>query len=162
MIRLAEKDDLPHIVGIYNEGILTYKATADEQPVTVASKQQWFEDHLPEHRPIWVLINDDDELLAWFSINTFYGRPAYNATVEVSLYVRKEHQRCGYGRQLLEYAIEQAPGLGINCFLGFIFGHNEGSIRLFKNFNFEEWGHLRDVAFLNNQLCDLIILGRRI
>ena len=161
MIRLAEKEDLNRIVEIYNQGVLTYRATADDQPVSVASKQDWFESHQVENRPLWVL-ESNGEVAAWLSFNTFYGRPAYDSTVEISLYVGDAHQRQGHGRRLLEHSIDAAPDIGINNILGLIFAHNEASLKLFKQHGFSEWGNLPAVAFLNDRHCDLVILGRQV
>jgi L-amino acid N-acyltransferase YncA len=62
---------------------------------------------------------------------------------------------------LLEAALAQAPSLGIDTVLGFVFGHNEPSLRLFRSFDFEPWGTLPRVAVLDGIERDLVILGRR-
>ena len=46
--------------------------------------------------------------------------------------------------------------------LGFIFGHNEASLRLFQRFEFQTWGTLPRVAVLDGVERDLVILGRRL
>ena len=45
---------------------------------------------------------------------------------------------------------------------GFIFGHNEPSLALFRRFGFLRWGELPKVAALDGVERDLIIVGRRI
>ena len=59
-------------------------------------------------------------------------------------------------------AIEQAPRLGLKTLLGFIFGHNESSLRLFESFGFQRWGFLPRVAELESVERDLVIVGRRL
>ncbi|MFP3273120.1 MAG: N-acetyltransferase, partial [Paraburkholderia sp.] len=46
--------------------------------------------------------------------------------------------------------------------LGFIFGHNEASLRLCRGFGFADWGALPRVAVLDGVERDLLILGRRL
>jgi L-amino acid N-acyltransferase YncA len=46
--------------------------------------------------------------------------------------------------------------------LGFVFGHNEPSMRLFGGFGFTAWGTLPRVAVLDGVERDLVILGRRL
>jgi L-amino acid N-acyltransferase YncA len=46
--------------------------------------------------------------------------------------------------------------------LGFIFGHNQPSLALFRGFGFETWAHLPRVADLDGIEHDLMILGRRL
>ena len=54
-IRDAHEADLPSIVEIYNASIPGRAATADTEPVTVQSRRQWFAEHDPSSRPLWVL-----------------------------------------------------------------------------------------------------------
>ncbi len=68
----------------------------------------------------------------------------------------------GYGKKILQYAIDQAPALGINTLLGFIFAHNIPSIELFKRFHFEQWGYLPGVAILDGVERRLIIMCKKV
>jgi L-amino acid N-acyltransferase YncA len=159
-IRDASIDDLTAIVAIYNAAIPGRMATADLAPVSVESRRQWFDEHLPGSRPLWVL-EEAGEIVAWLSLQAFHIRPAYHATAEVSVYVAPAAQRRGYARKLVARAIERAGQFGIRTLLALIFGHNEPSLALFRSFGFETWGHLPRVAELDGIERDLLILGRR-
>ncbi len=98
----------------------------------------------------------------WISFQSFYGRPAYHATAELSVYIAPDAHRRGYARQLVAEAIRRAPEFGLKTLLGFIFGHNEPSLALFRSFGFETWAHLPRVAELDGIERDLLILGRRL
>lgn len=163
-IRLATRDDLPRIVDIYNASIAGRLATADTEAVSVTSRERWFLDHAPGSRPLLVLEDPqhDREITGWVSLQSFYGRPAYQATAEVSVYVAPEHQGRGVGRRLLEEMVQRSPGLGVTTLLGFVFGHNTPSLRLFETHGFARWAHLPRVAVLDRVDRDLIILGRRL
>jgi phosphinothricin acetyltransferase len=160
-IRDATEDDLPAIVAIYNASIPSRTATADTEPISIKSRRDWFREHDPERRPLWVAV-EDEVVAGWLSFQSFYGRPAYHATAEISVYVSPALQRKGIGRKLLARAVERARRLGLKTLLGFIFGHNEASLRLFESFGFQRWGVLPRVAELDGIERDLIILGRRI
>jgi L-amino acid N-acyltransferase YncA len=160
-VRDARETDLPRIVAMYNEAIPGRLATADTEPVTVDSRRAWFREHTPELRPLWVIERDGD-VVGWLSFQSFYGRPAYAATAEVSVYVSADAHRGGIGRRLLTLAIERAPGLGLATLVAFIFGHNDPSLRLFEHLGFARWGHLPRVARLDGVERDLVILGRRL
>ncbi len=159
-IRDAIEADLPAIVAIYNATIAGRMATADTQPVTVESRRNWFHEHHPNTRPLWVAL-ENEVIVGWLSFQSFYGRPAYHATAELSIYVAPNWRRKGIGNALLAKAIEQAPRLGLKTLLGFIFGHNDASLRLFEKFDFQRWGVLPGVAELDGVERDLIIVGRR-
>jgi phosphinothricin acetyltransferase len=160
-IRDAVEADLPTIVAIYNETIHGRMVTADTEPVSVESRVPWFREHSAEHRPLRV-VEDGGAVLAWLSFQSFYGRPAYDATAEVSVYVAAAHRRRGLGSRLLSEAIDCAPALGLRTLLGFIFAHNEPSLALFERFGFERWGLLSRVAELDGIERDLVIVGRRV
>jgi L-amino acid N-acyltransferase YncA len=160
-VRDATEADLPAIVEIYNTTIAGRMVTADIAPVSVESRVAWFRNHDRKRRPLWVVI-EDDQICAWLSFNDFYGRPAYNPTAEISIYVAESHRRRGVGRGLLEKAIADAPGFSIRTLLGFIWAHNAPSLQLFEAYGFERWGHLPRVAELDQVERDLIIVGRRV
>jgi L-amino acid N-acyltransferase YncA len=160
-IRDARQSDLARVVAIYNEAVPGRRATADTEAVTVASRQAWFDEHTPGRRPLWVA-ERDGVIVGWLSFQSFYGRPAYATTAEVSVYVSTSVQGGGVGGQLLAQALDRAPGLGLATLLAFVFGHNESSLRLFERHGFERWGHLPRVARLDGIERDLSILGRRV
>jgi L-amino acid N-acyltransferase YncA len=172
-IRLATLADLAAIVAIYNQTIAGRMVTADLEPVSVASRLAWFEAHDPDRRPLWVAVDgrvdrpglangEAERISGWVSFQDFYGRPAYGATAEISLYVNEADRRQGIGIALLNWAISAAPELGIESILGFVFSHNHPSLRLFDRLGFTTWGHLPRVARLDGVDRDLIIVGRRV
>ncbi|XEC94387.1 N-acetyltransferase family protein [Paenibacillus tarimensis] len=157
----AKLSELERIVEIYNSTISSRMVTADLEPVAVESKRTWFEEHSTDFRPLWVL-KIGEEIAAWLSFQSFYGRPAYNATAEISIYVSEEYRSQGLGSILLEKAIQECPRLKISTLVGFVFAHNEPSLTLLKKYGFEQWGLLPRVARLDDQEKDLVIIGRRV
>ncbi|MGO4278075.1 MULTISPECIES: GNAT family N-acetyltransferase [Cupriavidus] len=161
-LRLATPADLPGIVEIYNSTVPSRMVTADTEPVSVASRQAWFDAHQPERRPLWVCEDAEGRMAGWLSYSDFYGRPAYGATAELSIYLHADRRGQGLGRYLLEQAIAHAPQVGVTTLLGFIFGHNTPSLALFERHGFARWGDLPRVAVLDGIERDLVIVGRRL
>ena len=161
MHRQAAREDLPSIVEIYNATIPSRLVTADLEPVSVESRIEWFEHHRPDFRPLWVA-ERDGQLAGWLSFSTFYGRPAYNKTAELSVYVGESFRNRGLGSYFLAQAIVHAPSIGIDRLIGFVFGHNQPSLKLFEKFGFARWGELPGVTMLDGVERDVIILGRRV
>jgi phosphinothricin acetyltransferase len=165
--RAARPGDLPAIVAIYNSTIASREVTADTEPVSVASRQKWFDDHDPARRPLWVIHEAGDDthdpaVIGWMSYSDFYGRPAYSGTAEVSIYIAENWRGKGLGKYCLEQAIAYAPSIAVHTLLGFIFGHNAPSLGLFKKFGFQSWAHLPRVATLDGVERDLVIMGKRV
>ncbi len=161
VFRDAVAADLPAIVAIYNSTIAGRQVTADLDPVGVQSRVAWFDAHDAVRRPLWVAERGTD-IVGWLSFSDFYGRPAYGASVEVSIYLAESMRGQGLGRTFLKRAIVEAPRFGVKTLLGFIFGHNEPSLRLFERYGFERWGTLPRVASLDGVERDLIIVGLRL
>jgi len=159
--RDATLDDLSEIVAIYNSTVPSRQVTADLEPVSIDSRRAWFDAHGPEKRPLWV-VEDEGHIIGWLSFSDFYGRPAYQRTAEVSIYLHEAARGKGLGKKLLAASLEAAPKLGIDTVLGFVFGHNEPSVRLFQSFGFTAWGTLPRVAVLDGVERDLVILGKRL
>ena len=125
-IRNAAITDLSAIVKIYNASIPGRMATADTEPVTVESRQRWFDEH-SSTRPLWVMESEGAEdaggelgspplavrIAGWLSFQSFYGRPAYHSTAELSVYVSPVYRHQRVGTRLLEQAIGQSPTLNL-------------------------------------------------
>lgn len=159
--RHAEETDLPRIVEIYNSTIAGRMVTADTSPVTAESRLPWFHAHNTTLRPLW-MIDLDDNNVGWMSFQSFYGRPAYNGTVEVSIYLDEAARGKGLGKKILRHAIEVSPQYGVQTLLGFIFAHNLPSLKLFTDMGFKEWAHLPEIAVLDGEERSLKILGYKI
>ncbi|MFT4094950.1 MAG: GNAT family N-acetyltransferase [Niabella sp.] len=162
IFRDAGISDLERIVAIYNTTISSGMVTADTENVTVESRLKWFYEHNSSKRPLWVIEDSSKQIIGWVSFQSFYGRPAYEATVEISIYLDPGQRGKGLGKQILQYCIHKAPAFGIKTLLGFIFSHNEPSLKLFRGLGFEDWATLPDIALLDGQERGLKILGKRI
>ncbi|MCK7556162.1 GNAT family N-acetyltransferase [Chitinophaga sedimenti] len=160
--RNATHDDLPRIVDIYNSTIPGRMVTADTEPVTVASREDWFHKHDTTKRPLWIVEDENGAIAGWVSFSSFYGRPAYNGTVEVSIYLDASQRGKGLGKKVLQHVIDEAPKYEVKTILGFIFAHNIPSLKLFEHFGFAEWANLPEIAVLDGVARSLIILGKRI
>ena len=157
----AQSSDLQKIVATYNSTIDSRLVTADLEPVTVESKQGWFDAHSENHRPLWI-IEVKGNYAGWMSFNSFYGRPAYNGTVEVSIYLEESARGKGLGKACLQKAFDVCGELNIKTLLGFIFDHNEPSLQLFYKMGFEKWAHLPNIANMIDAERGLMILGKRV
>ena len=161
-IRVAHHDDLPRIVEIYNQAVLLRWATADLAPVTVASRQRWFNDHDPESWPIWVA-EERGSIRGWSSLSAYRsGRMALRYTAEISYYVDSTQRRKGIASTLIQHVIDECPDLEIKNLFSLLLEHNTPSIRILEKFGFAKWGHMPDVAEFDGKTCGHLIYGRRV
>ena len=160
--RNALLKDLPKIVEIYNSTISSRMVTADTEQVTVESRIKWLGEHTADKRPLWIIEDQHKNTLGWVSFQSFYGRPAYDSTAEISIYLETSQRGKGLGKEVLRHCIDTASRLGIKTLLGFLFAHNLPSLKLFTQFGFQEWANLPNVALLDGVERSLKILGRRV
>ncbi|MFN8009137.1 MAG: N-acetyltransferase family protein [Terriglobia bacterium] len=161
-IREATETDLPAIVDIYNQSIPAGWSTADTKPITVADRVEWFRKFDPARRPIWVA-EANGKVVATVYLSSFYaGRPAYDATAEVSVYVATAYHKKGIGRRLKEFVIGECPRLGVTTLLSMHFDHNAATRHINDGLGFEVLGHLTEIAVVEGQKRGLIISALRI
>lgn len=160
--RDASITDLKSAVAIYNSTVASRMVTADLEEVSIESKMPWFYDHNPETRPLWIVEDEEGKTAGWVSFQSFYGRPAYDGTAEISIYLAEDRRGKGAGAEILKHCLEQAPKLGINTLLGYIFAHNEPSLKLFHKQGFTDWGVFKNIANMDGEERTLVIVGKRV
>jgi RimJ/RimL family protein N-acetyltransferase len=67
--------------------------------------------------------------------------PASHHVADLGLMVAKSHRRRGVGSALLEAAVGWARSRGVQKLELHVFPHNEGAIRLYEQFGFEQEGY---------------------
>lgn len=160
-IRFAKHSDLPCLVDIYNQAIITHRATADTIPFSEKERLPWFDSHSAEEYPIYVC-EMKDEVFGYLSVSSYRNRPALSRTAEISYYVDAAWQGKGVGTALMDYALSDALRIGKKIYLAIVLDWNTGSIRLLEKFGFIKWGYLPDVVELDGKLCGQFYYGRNI
>lgn len=158
VLRLARLEDLGPIIAIYNQSIQTGYSTSETEPVSVASRVDWFLRHGPESHPLWVL-EQESRILGWAGLQPYYGDAAFGSTAEVSIHVAEDARRQGHGSAMLAHVIGACPQLGIRTLLGFAFAHNVATARLNQRHGLHRWGIIPEVATVRGRLFDLVIYG---
>lgn len=158
-IRLASASDLSAICEIYNAAVATRLATADTTHLDEDAFVEILENSDPSRRPIWVA-ETEGAVHAYLQLRDFHGRPGYERTATLSFYVHPDWHRRGIATRLVEHALTESSSLNMRTLLALVFAHNIPSLTLLRVFGFEQWGLLKEVADLDDQRCDLVILGR--
>lgn len=162
MIRLVKISDLDAINTIFNQAVAVKHQTAALTPITDEQRLKWYNEHNVDKYPIFV-IEIDEQIVGWYALSPYRkGREALYHVAEVTYYLHKDHQRKGYGTELLEHAIQTAPEYGINVLIAILFRHNNASIKLLENFNFELWGNFPKTAKIDGKLYDHCFYGLKL
>jgi phosphinothricin acetyltransferase len=161
-IRTAKEKDHPDIIKIYNHAVDEKFATADTEHVIPESRKEWFAQHSPETYPIYVA-EENNEIIGWCSLSPHRpGRKALRKVAEISYYIHKDHRRKGIANSLINHTIESAKSLGFKNLITILLDLNKPSIYILEKFGFEKWGHLPDIAEIDEVICGQYIYGRKI
>jgi len=158
-IRIAKESDLPGILEIYNDAILHTTAVYDYEPHTIEMRNQWFVTKREQGFPVFVA-EENGIIVGFSSIGPFRAWAAYKHTVENSVYVKSDCRGKGVGRLLLEPLIDAAKKLKLHVIIAGIDATNEASIRLHKQFGFEEVAHFKEVGWKFGRWLDLKFLQK--
>jgi len=157
-IRPATRADVPAILDIYNDAVLTTTATYDYEPRSLQHRLQWFDDHERIGFPIFVAEDDERKIVGWSSLSRFHDRKGYQFTCENSIYVAAHARGRGVGKLLLEPLIESAKKLGLRAIIALIDASNEASVRLHARCGFFEVGRFPSVGFKFGRWLDVVYM----
>ncbi|HIC2916287.1 TPA: N-acetyltransferase family protein [Staphylococcus aureus] len=154
MIRCAKKEDLNAILAIYNDAIINTTAVYTYKPQTIDERIAWFETKQRNHEHIFVF-EENGSVLGFATFGSFRPWPAYQYTIEHSIYVDASARGKGIASQLLQRSIVEAKAKGYRTLVAGIDASNEASIKLHQKFAFKHAGTLTNVGFKFNQWLDL-------
>jgi L-amino acid N-acyltransferase len=157
-IRPAKREDLPAILEIYNDAVLTTTATYDYEPRSLEHRIKWFEDHEKINLPIFVAEEENGQIVGWSSLSRYHDRAGYRFTCENSIYVAASARGRGIGKLLLAPLIESARSLGLRAIIAAIDATNAASVRLHAGFDFVEVGRFPNVGFKFERWLDLVYM----
>lgn len=154
MIRCAKKEDLNAILAIYNDAIINTTAVYTYEPQTIDERIAWFETKQRNHEPIFVF-EENGSVLGFATFGSFRPWPAYQYTIEHSIYVDASARGKGIASQLLQHLIVEAKAKGYRTLVAGIDASNEASIKLHQKFNFKHAGTLTNAGYKFDYWLDL-------
>ena len=158
-IRAARLADAEGIREIYNYEVLNGTSTFDIEPRSLATQQSWLQDRSGVHAVLVATPDDDDDtVIGYASLSPFHTRPAYNTTVENSVYVHIDHRGEGVGRALLLELITLAQSHGFHTVVARISGGNEASVAVHRSAGFEVVGIEREVGRKFGRWLDVTVM----
>lgn len=159
MIRDATEADLDRILAIFNHAVVNTTAVYDYTERSPEAQRQWFAAKQAAGLPVLVA-EEDGRVLGFASYGPFRPWPAYQFTVENSLYVDPACFGRGVGSALLAETIERARAAGRHAMLAGIDAANAVSLRLHEKFGFREAGRLPEVGWKFDRWLDLVFLQK--
>ena len=145
-IRTAIQSDLPALLDIYNYEVVNGTATLDLQPRTMAERQIWFDEHNTDNHPL-IVAEIDGNAVGYATLSPYRTKEAYRSTVELSIYVHRDHRKQGIASALMEEILRMArEDERTHTVVSVITSGNEASTNLHKKFGFEWGGRIPEVG----------------
>jgi phosphinothricin acetyltransferase len=156
-LRLARIDDAEATRQIYNAEVRSSTVTFDLVPRSLEEQRQWLTARSGAHAVV-VAEDEADGVVGFASLSPWGKRPAYNTSVEDSVYVHRRHRRRGVGKLLLGQLLDVATAHGFHAVFARIVGGHEGSIRLHESFGFAVVGTEREVGRKFGRWLDVVVM----
>ena len=155
-IRAGEAGDLNALVEIYNHYITETHITFDVEPFAVGARTQWFT-QFAESGPYRLLVADQDGEVQGYACSTrFKSRPAYDTSVETTVYLHPDHTGKGLGKKLYGTLIaELEQEAGVHRAYGGVSLPNEGSVKLHEGLGFKRVATYHEVGFKFGKYWDV-------
>lgn len=154
MLRRAEESDLPEILEIYNDAIIHTTAVYAYEPQSLENRLDWFRDKQEHGYPILV-VEDGGHVRGFATYGPFRTWPAYQYSIEHSVYVHKDYRGKGAGKLLLREIINLAETNGYATLIAGIDAANDASIGLHRSLGFTYSGTIRRAGYKFGKWLDL-------
>jgi L-amino acid N-acyltransferase YncA len=156
-IRLANENDLPQLLIIYNDIIINTTAVYQYEPHTFEMRKAWYDAKVKDGIPVFVA-EENNVIIGFSTFGPFRAWQAYKYTIENSVYVAATQRGKGIGRLLLEPLIKTAKEKNMHAIIAGIDATNEASLKLHTSFGFEEVAHFKQVGYKFSRWLDLKFL----
>jgi len=160
MIRLATSADAEAVARVYNDAITDGSyATADVEPVSVESRVDWIERHVPPYG-VWVCDSPGEGVIGWGSLNALPIRPAYHLLAEASVYVDHAHRRGLVAPAMSGFLVEHAAEIGFRALIAVLYAKNRSSRAGSHALGFREVISIPEVTWFKNQWEEVVFLRK--
>lgn len=157
-IRRATDRDAAMVAAIYNYYVANTTSTFETDPVETTTIADRIREKLEHHD--WLVGEIDGRLAGYAYYGSFRSRPAYDHTVESTVYVDPADTGRGYGNLLYTALMVSAASKGFKEAVGFISLPNPASVALHRSLGFKEVGVLSNVGFKSHRYVDVAIYQR--
>jgi phosphinothricin acetyltransferase len=145
-IRPAALSDLPRLTEIYNYYILNTPITFDLEPYTVEGRTPWFQQFAPTGRHRLLVAEDNGIVVGYAGTMPWRPKPAYDTTVETTIYCAPETVSKGIGSRLYQALFEAIANEDVRTIVAGYTLPNAASAALHERLGFKPVGIFKEVG----------------
>jgi phosphinothricin acetyltransferase len=161
LMRPAILEDLVAITDIYNYYVVHTAVTFDVRPFAPEERRGWFDEHAStgRHR-IMVAVAADDRVVGYATTSRWRPKPAYDTTVEASVYCHPEVVGKGIGTALYVALFDSILAADVYRIVAGISLPNPASIKLHERVGFQPVGVFAGVGRKFDKFWDVAWFDR--
>jgi L-amino acid N-acyltransferase YncA len=156
--RLASINDLESILYIYNQGIEDRIATLEEDQKDIEYMTDWFNNH--NGRFVVIIIEHNDVIVGWASLNPYSNRSAYAGVADLSIYIKRDYRGKGIGSLLIKEIECTARMNQFHKIVLFTFAFNNLGQGLYRKNGYKEVGVFKNQGKLDGVFVDVMIMEK--
>ena len=143
-VRAATVDDLAAINDVYNHYVKAAHVTFDVEPISIEARRDWWAQHGTRGRYRVVVAVSNEAVVGFASSSRFRPKPAYQTSVETSIYLAHDMVARGVGSRLYEELFKLLETEDVHRAYAGIALPNPGSIALHERFGFRRVAHFSE------------------
>jgi phosphinothricin acetyltransferase len=155
VIRHGTVEDLAGICAIYNHYVEHTVVTFDVLPWEIQERTAWMEKFTVDGRFQIFVAERGGRIIGYAYSGSFRERPAYDITVESTVYLAPGEERQGLGRRLYGTLLPRLRVLGVRNVIGGVTLPNPGSVALHESFGFRHVGTMPKVGKKHDRYWDV-------
>ncbi len=162
VMRAARLDDLARLTEIYNHYVVHSPATFDLEPKTLDQRREWFSQFAEAGRHRLLVAEEDGVILGYAGTMRWRPKPAYDTTVETSIYCAPESVGRGVGGNLYAALFDAIAGENIHRIVAGYVPPNPASAALHERFGFRPVGTFSEVGYKFGRYRDVCWMEKRL
>jgi phosphinothricin acetyltransferase len=143
-VRPATAGDLSSVNDIYNQYVAETHYTFDVEPMSTDARREWFTHYGADGRYRVVVAVSEGRVIGYASSSRFRAKPAYETSIETSIYLAPESVGRGAGTRLYEALFNLLEGQDVHRAYAGIALPNPASIALHERFGFKRVAHFTE------------------
>jgi phosphinothricin acetyltransferase len=144
VVRPAGREDLAALNDIYNGYVSRSHATFDVEPTSMEWRHEWFGHYALGGRHRLLVAIAGDGVIGYASSSRFRPKPAYETSVEVSIYLAGGSVGRGVGTRLYSSLFEALAEEDVHRAYAGISLPNPASVALHERFGFKQVAHFTE------------------
>jgi phosphinothricin acetyltransferase len=143
-VRPATAGDLAAVNEIYNQYVVEAHYTFDLEPMSIEARREWFTHYAETGRHRVFVAVSEGRVVGYACSGRFRPKPAYETSVETSVYLTPDAIGRGAGSRLYETLFKALEGEDVHRAYAGIALPNPASIGLHERFGFKRAGHFTE------------------